>query len=171
MQEIEVKILGIDIEEIRTKLKELGATKVFEGEMIDINYDYPDKRIANSKQLLRIRTKGEVTELCFKGKNNSEKFKTQEETEVTVNNFQDTCIIFEKIGLIKTIRSKKHREAYQKGSIHYEIDTYQEIPTYLEIEAPTEEQVVSAVKELGYTMDQTTNMHTGEIIEHYGKNS
>lgn len=43
MEEIEVKIIEIDPAEIIRKLEKLGATKVFDGEMNSIYYDYHDE--------------------------------------------------------------------------------------------------------------------------------
>jgi len=167
MKEIEVKILEIEVEDIRKKLLALGAEKIFDGELNIINFDYSDQRLIKEKKVLRLRKVGKEVELCFKGKKENSQFKTQEEIEVNTSAFKDTLAILEKIGLKIIYRGKKHRESYKLGKIRFEIDTYPKIPTYLEIEAPTEEEVKTTVEQLGYQMEQTTNLDARQLEEHY----
>ena len=167
MKEIEIKILELNPEEIRNKLTNLGAEKVFDGRVHAIHFDVPDERLRKAGETLRIRKVDDQVELCFKGKNISGKFKTKEEIEVTTSNFDDTIKIFEKLGFERFYEGKKRRESYKLGNIRFEIDTYPNMPTFLEIEAPTEEEVVEYVQKLGYTMDQTSNLTALELEKYY----
>ncbi len=168
-KEIEVKILEVNPQEIRKKLKALGAKQFFKGEVHAISYDYPDKRLEKSGKMLRVRKAGGRIELCFKGPNESEKFKIREEIEVLTSSFEDTIKIIESIGFKKFYERKKKRECYRLGSIKFDMDTYPGVPTYLEIEAPTTEEVAGYVKKLGYSMSQTTNMTGLQVIHSYGE--
>ena len=167
MKEIEVKILEIDVDEIRKKLLALGAEKIFDGELDIVGFDYPDGRLFKAGELLRVRKVGKEVELCFKGKKEDSQFKTQEEIEVNTSAFKDTVTILEKIGLQVMYEGKKHRESYKLGKVRFEIDTYPNIPTFLEIEAPTEEEVKSTVEKLGYQMEQTNNLDARQLEKHY----
>ena len=69
MKEIEIKILDINPEKIRKKLLELGAEKVFDGEVHVISFDLPDERLNKAGQHLRVRKVGKQVELCLKCKN------------------------------------------------------------------------------------------------------
>ncbi len=164
MKEIEVKILEINLPEIRRKLIRLGARNTFDGELHVAVFDYPQGKFEKTKEYLRLRTVGNKTELCYKGKNTSKKFKIREEIEVHVDSFEKTATILQRIGLKKVYDYHKHRESYRLGSVKVDIDTHPGVPTYLEIEAPTEKQVEAAVKKLGYAMAQTTNISIGEIL-------
>jgi len=169
MKEIEIKILNIDVEEIRNKLLDLGAEKIFDGEVHALTYDFPEEKLENNDEFLRVRTVGDKTEFCFKGKKEDSQFKTREEIQVTTSDFNETCNILERLGLKKFHDKTKIRESYKLGKVSFEIDTYPEFPTFLEIEAPTEEEVKEYVEKLGYTMEQTTNLGSYQLIEKYQK--
>ena len=167
MQEIEVKILDIDEEKIINQLVTLGAKKIFEGEIHALAFDFPDKRLDNEDSFVRVRTVGDKVELCFKGEKKDSQFKSREEIEVSVSGFKDTIQILEKIGLKKYHEGKKHRQSYKFEDARFEIDSWENIPPFLEIEAKTEEKVKEFVERLGYTMDQTSNWGYLTIEEHY----
>jgi adenylate cyclase, class 2 len=169
MKEIEVKIMDIDLEEIRKKLLGLRAKKVFDGEIHAIAFDHPDMRLDKKDSFIRVRRVGETTELCFKGPNRGSVFKSREEIEVNTTNFADTLEILERGGLIKYHEGKKNRESYTIGKVRFEIDNWKNIPHFLEIEAPTTEEVKEYVEKLGFTMEQTTNQTYLDIEERYNK--
>ncbi len=168
MKEIEVKILEIDVTVIRQKLKKLGANKTFDEDMHTIVFDTPDGQLKKKGLFLRLRQEGNDVHFCFKGKKDASKeFKVREEIELTVSSMKDMVIVLEKLGFVKKFEYAKHREQYKLGKISFDIDTYKEIPTLLEIEAPTEKEVETAVKALGYSMKQTTNVSAGELFQKY----
>jgi len=167
MNEIEVKILEINTAEIRQKLKKIGAKKIFEGEIHAKSFDYPDGRLKKEGIYLRVRKIGDKVELCCKEKMESDSFKKRNETDIEVGNFENMISLLEKLGLKQTFEYKKHRESHKLNNTRFEIDDYPGIPTYLEIEAQTEEEVEKAVKLLGYTMKQTTSDSMNKVIEKY----
>lgn len=168
MKEIEVKILEINVAETRKKLSKLGAKKTFEGDMHTIVLDTPDEQLKKKGLFLRLRQEGNSVHFCFKGKKDpSKKFKVREEIELTVNSMKDMTSVLEKLGFVKKFEYAKHREQYKLGNISFDIDTYKEIPTFLEIEAPTEKEVEKAVEALGYSMKDTTNVSAAELFERY----
>lgn len=167
MKEIEIKILEINPEEIRKKLKDLGAEKVFDEELNTILFDFPDKKLEKNDNHLRVRQVGGKIEFCFKGKNESAKFKTKEEIEVHTDSFEDTVKILEKLGFIRIYEGQRRRESYKLGKITFEMDHYPTMPVWLEVEAPTEEEVVEYVEKLGFNMDQTTNLSARDLEKMY----
>ncbi|MFC1801225.1 class IV adenylate cyclase [Nanoarchaeota archaeon] len=168
-REIEVKILEINPEEVRKKILGIGAEKVFDGELNTILFDFPDESLLKKDNHLRVRQVGDKVELCFKGKNESAQFKTKEEIEVNTSNFEDTVKIFEKLGFIRVYEGQRKRESYKLNQISFEIDTYPTMPTWLEVEAPTEEEVIESVQKLGFTMDQTTNLGARDLEKMYAE--
>lgn len=167
MKEIEVKILNISPKDIRLKLKRLGAKKIFEGELSIAHFDHADRRIKKNDQLLRVRTVGKVTELCFKGAREKSAYKVQEETQVQTDSFPKTVAILQKLGFEEVRHWRKHRESWKLGKVSFEIDSWEGVPSFLEIEAPDEKAVEKYVKKLGFTMKQTTNMVGREVEKHY----
>ncbi len=167
MKEIEVKILEVNPAEIRKKLKALGAQKFFDGEVHAIYLDTPDKSIKKSDMVLRVRTAGDRVELCVKGKREKSVFKKSEEIEVTTSSFKDTLAILEMLGFHPWHESRRRRECYRLNNIKFDMDHYKTMPSFLEVEAPTEKEVETYVKKLGFTMKQTTNMTAHGVEEYY----
>ena len=63
----------------------------------------------------------------------------------------------------------KKRISYVLGDIRFEIDTYEGIPTFLEIEAPSEEILEEMVLKLGFSMKDTKPWNGKKVWKHYGK--
>ncbi len=165
MKEVEVKILEVDPEQIRKKLEELGAKKTAEGIMKATLFDTEDGKMKKANQTLRLRDWNGKTEFCFKKKGESKEFKQKEEVETFVENFDAAAKILKGLGFTKTRYYEKKRESYELENIHFEIDSYPKIPVFIEVEAPTQEEVKKGVELLGFTMDKTTSMNAVEIIE------
>ncbi|MEM9984178.1 MAG: CYTH domain-containing protein, partial [Bacteroidota bacterium] len=66
MEEIEVKILEIDRAQVEQRLKALGATLSFDGEMIALFFDFADRRIKSAGSVLRLRKEGDRSVLTHK---------------------------------------------------------------------------------------------------------
>ncbi len=169
MNEVELKILEVNVEEITQKLLDLGAKKVFEGEVDAVYFDTKDDYFFNNNQQLRVRKKGDQVELCYK-KGTGKTFATSaDETEVNVSDFDSTLKIFESIGYLIKGRESKTRVSYRLDNIMYEFNTLRQIPTFLEIESTSEEQVKKGVELIGYKIEDTITMHTGELLKHYNE--
>jgi len=169
MQEIEVKILEIDTKKVIAKLKELGARKVFEGQMDVCYYDFKDHSLSDNGKILRLRTKGQKSEFTVKRKMGKAEAKVMEEYEVTVNDFAAMQTILQEIGLKKLQSATKHRASYALGKIHFEFDTIPGLPTFLEVEAPTMDELKSVIKKIGFTMGDTKPWSGKDVVRHYGK--
>lgn len=173
-KEIEVKILEINVKEVVKKLKALGAKKTFEGKIIAHYLDTKNDDLWKQKTVLRVRQRGDITELTLKTKSKGvrEDIKQRNEFEVQVSDFEATKALFAELGFIeRSFKEDKHRITYALGDTHFEIETSVGIPTYLEIEAPTFEKLEEAVTSLGYTMKNTVPWSTGEVRIHYGDRS
>jgi adenylate cyclase, class 2 len=169
-REIEIKILNINVEEIKKKLLDLGAKEIFNGEVHAILLDFPDKRMINADRFIRVRKVGNQTELCYKGeKEKDSQFKSREEIEVNTNDFETTLKIFKKIGLKEFHEGRKRRESYKINNTRFEIDSWANIPAFLEIESNDKNKIKEYVEKLGYTMENTTTISFHEIEEMYKK--
>jgi adenylate cyclase class 2 len=167
MREVEVRILEVDAPKMRRRLKQIGAKKVFEGKVRTNIFDFSNGLLKKKQQMLRLRTLGKQTILCYKGKNTSKKFKCKEEIEMVVDDFDTAVLLLQRLGFKKMLGYAKHRESYKIGKVAVEIDKYAQIPTLIEIEAPTGNEVIAAVKKLGYEMKGTTNLNFPEILKLY----
>lgn len=64
-------------------------------------YDFEDGRLRNGKQVLRLRTKGNIAELTLKVPISNEKVKIAEEIEVNVDNAEEMQEILGRLGIYK----------------------------------------------------------------------
>ena len=169
MKEIEVKILEINVEEVERKLKKLGVVKVFDGELVNIYFDFPDKRLEREGKVIRLRKKYDKVILTFKKFITQEEAKVMDENELEVPDLGLMIEIFKEIGLLPLYKFKKHRKTYELNQIHFEIDKYPDIPAFLEIEAPDLKTVYAMVSKLGFSKEKVNSYSIKEVLEHYKK--
>lgn len=160
-QEIEVKILEIDVAAVLAKLEHLGAVKIFDHE---ISSDF----FRNQDDMkLRIRSMDDKNILTYKKRKLSKEVLHNEEIEVIVDDAISLQQIILAAGFVHYGHSEKHRLSYQYQDIRFDIDTMIGIPTFLEVEGDTIEAVRMGVTILGYTMDQTCTLTERKLKEHY----
>lgn len=169
MKEKEVKILEINKKEIISKLEKLGAEKVFDSYYKGLSVLSPAREIDTENNLLGIRKKGDVAYLLFKGKKEEGEAKIREEIELKIEDYEKTKKIFKNLGFNFSDEKTKSRTSYILDDARFEIDTYEEIPTFLEIEAPSIESIKEAVESVGYSMEDTNSLSGQDIFEKYGK--
>ena len=171
MQETEVKILEINQEETVKKLLELGAKKVFEGDIDAVSYDFADNRLTKDESFIRIRKKGDKSFITFKKKISQEHAKIMEEIETEIRNFDITNKILLKLGLNPSSTYAKQRTTYQIGNVLFEFDTAKDIPTYLEIEAPDIETINKYIELLNIKKDKVKTWTGKQVMDHYNLKS
>ncbi|MFH1508928.1 MAG: class IV adenylate cyclase [bacterium] len=151
-EECEVKFLNVNIEELETKLKKLGAKKVGEFHYKRRVYDYPDRRLDKKGAWIRLRTDDKKTTLCYKerigikshdGKTND---KTFHEVEFEVSDFEKAKEFMDNLGFKEKFYEENTRIRYMLNDIEFDIDTWPLLKPYLEIEAPTWDQVNEGIK-------------------------
>jgi adenylate cyclase class 2 len=177
MQEIETRILDINIEDIRQKLKALNAAKVKEENQINKIFDFPDRRLLNAKGYARIRiiedmlNKKNVYYMTTKKLISQEVYKIMDENEIIIDDAETGEGIFKALGLELVEAIKKYRESYQYKNTLIEIDVNDKnfcpFP-YIEIETSFEEELKEVVNLLGYTLKDTTSKTIYEILKERG---
>jgi adenylate cyclase class 2 len=168
MNEIEVKVIEINKEEVIKKLNSLNAKKIFEGEVITLFFDDEEKTFSKKKQSIRLRKKGK-SYLTVKKAEKLGFARSAEETEVEVSDFDATKKILESIGLISRDIPKKFRTSYKLNDCLIEIDEYEEIPVFLEIEAENEEKIKEAISFLELDEEKVRTWNGFDLFKHYGK--
>jgi len=147
--EIEAKWLNVNHDKMRKKLKSAGAELVHaERRMTRKNFDYPDMKLEAIGGWVRVRDEGDKITLSYKQLNDRTLHGTKE-VNVTVNDFDKTCSFLKLIGLVPTAYQETKRESWVLGDTEIELDTWPWIPTFVEIEAPSEEKLKGAAKMLG----------------------
>ena len=162
--EIEVKILDINVEEIEKKLVEIGAEKIAEKNQRRNIYSVISGK---TNPWIRLRDEGIKVTLTYKHILNDEIDGTQE-SEIIVDDFDKTNLMLNKLGFFRKLYQENKRVSYKLGDVEIEIDTWPMIPTYLEIEAKSKEDIEKIVKLLGFSMEQTTSINVKKVYLKYG---
>ncbi|HUC31499.1 MAG TPA: class IV adenylate cyclase [Candidatus Paceibacterota bacterium] len=147
--EFEAKFTDIDKDEMRRRLKKKGAQLLRpEFEQKRLNFHLPgDKR--NKDAWLRVRDEGDKVTLALKmitGKN----IQDQKELSITVDDFDKAIALLEAIGCERKLFEITKRELWKLNDADITIDTWPGIPTFVEIEAPSEQAVKDAALALGF---------------------
>jgi len=169
MEEIEVKIIEVNKEKMIKKLLSLGAKKFFEGDILAISYDFEDNFLTNQKSFIRLRMKGDKAFLAYKKKISQDGAKIMEEIETEVKEFDVMHDILLKLNLNHASDHKKKRTTYKIGCVLFEFDEYEDIPCYMEIEAPSIEIIEEYIGKLEIDRDKVKSWTGKEVMDYYGK--
>lgn len=175
MNEIEVKVLNIDKEEIQKKLVKIGATLIKDEEQTNIRFDTEDKYLKNKyKGYLRVRiTKnnltGEIINTMTLKKNISrDEFRVNEELETQILDVDEAIKILEALKYYPKAPGKKRRISYIYEGILFEIDEWDKdiYPRpYLEIEVTKENDLERAIDLLNIDRRNITAKSIEELIK------
>ncbi len=175
MNEMEVKVLDIDKNEIEKKLREIGATLVKDEFQYNLRFDTEDKMIKKTKNAyLRVRTvtnniTGEVNSiLTFKKNISRSEIRINEETETFVSDPEAMISIIENLGFKRSKPGKKQRKSFEYEGILFEIDEWD--PTiypkpYLEIEVKCKEDLEKAITLLDLDRSKITSKPLDELAK------
>lgn len=178
-KELETRIIDIDVDSMREKLKSLGAKMIKSENQINDIYDFEDGRLLKDKGYARIRTVNDLInskEIIFmttKKMLSQGKFKEMEENEVIVDNKTMAEGIFKSLGLKLHQSIKKYRESYEilDGLVEIDINDKEFCPfPYIEIETSSEESLQNILDLIGYTMEDTTSKTIYQLIDEYKNN-
>ncbi|MBC7474090.1 MAG: class IV adenylate cyclase [Candidatus Sericytochromatia bacterium] len=173
MHEIEVKVLNINLDQIKEKLHSLKAEFYKKEFQTNYMFDYADNRFFDKGGYVRIRKIKNLLNndvkilVTFKELISKDQFKVSKEIEFYSDNMESTKDFLQALGL-KLIRvDEKIRESYKLDEGLIEIDTWAGVPTYLEAESDTKENVETLLHKIGYNIEQSTSMSLAEILKHY----
>lgn len=146
--EIEVKFLNVEIDDIRQRLKTLGATiehpmRLMKRALIET------PEVKERHAYLRIRDEGDKVTATFK-QFTENSLTGAKEREIIVSDFDETIAIFAEFGLHYHTFQESKRETWKYGDVEVVIDEWPWINPYIEIEADSEEAVITAAKALGF---------------------
>lgn len=162
--EYEVRILNIDVEEVKRRLDNIGAK--FEWDRLQQRYVY-DFIPKIPGKWIRLRTNGDKTTLTIKNLVSSRVDGTQE-LEIEVDDFDRTNLILKELGYEAKGYQENRRIQYTYNGVEIDIDYWPLIPTYVEIEGPSEEVVYKTVEALGFRKDNCTSRDVEGVYLDYG---
>ena len=165
--EIEERVLEVNVGEITKRLEDLNALKVGEWNQKRYVYDFNPKR---ENEWIRLRDTGEQITLTYKNveKNSIDGTK---ELEVEVSDFEETNQLLKILGYNPKGYQENKRIRYILNDVEIDIDSWPLIPTYMEIEGKTIEEVKEIEKLLEIDEEKITNLNCQDIYQKiYGIN-
>lgn len=169
--EIEVKVIEINKEEIIKKLKLLNAEKIGEYEIESVFFDDVNNSFSKKKNLIRLRKKNDLAFFTFKEKEKKSFARMAEEIEFSVGDFEKAKLFMEKLWFVSREVQKKHRTTFKLKNSLIEIDEYKDIPAFLEIESPSEEEIKEIIELLKIDASKVRTWNGFDLFKYYGKNT
>ncbi|ADK13364.1 MULTISPECIES: class IV adenylate cyclase [Clostridium] len=173
MEECETRIIKIDPDHIRLKLKQMKAINVKMENQTNYIYDFKDGRLIKNKGYARIRVVEDLLHnsnhfyMTTKKLLSQEKYKVMEENETEILDAEAGKRIFRSLGLNLLQAIKKYRESYRYKNSLIEIDindtSFCPFP-YIEIETKSDSELNELVELLGYSIKDTTSKTIYEIL-------
>lgn len=161
--EYEARVLDINKEKLEQKLDLLGAKKVADFNYKRKVYDFVPK---SDEKWIRLRTDGNKTTLTIKEvKSNS--IDGTEECEIEVSNFDDTDIILNKLGYNAHSYQESKRTRYILDGVEIDIDTWPYIPTYVEVEGTSNEEVIDMINRLDLDKSKMTTIDVQNVFKKF----
>jgi len=122
--EIEVKFYIKKYENIIKKVETYAGKTKSSGFETNTLFDYPDRRLSNNQEILRLRKYNGETILTHKKKINDKKkdFKKMKETETRIESYDEFLRILYKLGLKKIQIYEKYRDIYTIDNLEICID-------------------------------------------------
>lgn len=162
--EYELRVLEVDKEEVIKKLEKVGAKFCWDQVQRRYVYDFIPKL---EGKWIRLRTNGIKTTLTIKDIVSS-KIDGTRELEIEVSDFENANMILNELGYEDKGYQENRRCQYVLDDVEIDIDDWPHIPTYLEIEGPSEERVYEVLKLLDYSIEDTTTKDIEGIYLDYG---
>ncbi len=150
--EFEATFFPVPLEEARTKLSAIGATCVREEFMqTRVCYDVTPECLWEGAWV-RVRDEGEQITLTIKAfpPDNDGEMQDQREVEIVADSFEAADDFCRVLGLRKKSYQETKRELWQVGGVSVMIDTWPWLPTYVEIEGSSEQEVALVAERLGF---------------------
>lgn len=170
--EIECKLrLSAEIDE---KINSLGAE--YHGKVYEQNWVF-DKggELADKRQLLRLRVidNAKTGIITHKAPASDEKeYKKRIETEVVVDNADNTRHIFEALGYTVDWYYEKFRQSWELEGCEIVVDTMPHIGQFIEIEADSEQSITDIIQRLGLDHNDNSKLSYRQIwFEHCQQNN
>lgn len=162
MQEIEIKFLDIDPEEMERRLIGIGAKKQWTRLFEEWIYEREEWLAVWGR--VRVRNDGYKTTVSYKetlrdtGQGNPE-------IEFETNDLHEIFVFLEKMGLKKLRHQQKKRSHFTFDELVVDVDIWPKIPALLEIEGPDKSQLLELAQRLGLDLNKVVELDTFQIYK------
>lgn len=160
--EIEATFYEVNKDEIREKLKALGAKlEMPEVLMRRTVYD------TGKGSFARVRNEGGKIVMTYKKYIDDTDIMGCKEVNLVVDNYDEANKFMHGIGMKEKANQDSYRETWVLNDVEVSIDTWPWIPTYIEVEGPSEEAVWTVSEKLGYKKEEAHFGSVDRVYNHY----
>lgn len=163
-KEIEVRFLEINKLLLIEKLNKLGAQDHGEDLIEEIIFYDKEHKWKNEGRFVRLRKNKQKILLAYKH-HKSETLDGVEEIEFGVTESEKVEIFLEKLGLVAYRHQQKKRHSFILNEVIIDIDTWPQIPTYVELEGNSESALKEAAQRLELDWKNVIFENARTIIE------
>ncbi|MBR3131205.1 class IV adenylate cyclase [Candidatus Saccharibacteria bacterium] len=160
--EIEAQFLDINKNEVRSRLKELGAKLEKPETLMRRTVFYTGEH-----SFARVRDEGDKIVMTYKNVSDDHSILGTKEVNIDVNDYDDAILFLRGCGLKIKARQETKREIWTLGKVEICIDTWPWIPTFMEIEGSNEKSVWETAKKLGFKKSQAKFGSVDTTYQHY----
>lgn len=161
--EIEAQFLDIDKENLRTKLKEVGA-KLVKPEVLmrRIVFDLGPHEFAR----VRDEGGGKIV-MTYKNVADDKSILGTKEVNVLADDYENAILLLKSCGLKPKAEQESYRETWTLDEVEICIDTWPWLPTFAEVEGPSEKAVWDTAQKLGLSRDKAKFGSVDTTYQHY----
>jgi adenylate cyclase class 2 len=163
--ETEVKFLNVNFDELRERLKAAGATLEQPMRLMRrVIIEPPELEVKDA--FVRVRDEGDKVTLTYKQFHDRTAISGVEELEVTVSDFDSMVEILRLAGLTHKSFQESRRETWQLSNVEVVLDEWPWLDPYIEIEGPSEHEVMRTADLLGFEWEQAVFGPTTTAYQH-----
>jgi adenylate cyclase, class 2 len=161
--EFEARFLAVDAAAVVERLKAMQATCVMPRTLMR-RIVFTNADIDARGGWLRLRDQGKACFLTYKQTASSDRaVDSILEAEVQVGDFEDTRVLLDAMGFTAVRFQENYREEWHLDGVTFDLDTWPDLPTFLEIEGPDEAAVRQAAKVFGLSFDDASFGSVDEV--------
>lgn len=144
--EIEAQFLDIDKDDIRLKLKNIGAELKKPEVLMRREVFYTGEH-----SFARVRDEGDgKIVMTYKNVSDDKSILGTKEVNVEIDNYENGILFLKGCGLEVKAEQETYREIWEYNDVEICIDTWPWIPTFIEIEGLSEKEVWDTAEKLGF---------------------
>lgn len=168
-EEKEYKVLDVSKEHLQKKMEEIGALLVFNKDRVITTLDTPEYSIHKQGKDLRLTEEEKIKLSC--DVRNKDTSGNELGIKVFVSRSQETIDLLNLIGIQPVAKCVAHRLSYEWEGVDFDLDTFPNIPSFLEIDAGDSTKSLSEIIDLlELSTHKVVQMSTQEVFEYYNKN-
>lgn len=165
-KEIEVRFLEIDKEQLLSTLRAIPVVVDHGEHVLDERIIYDDAFTwrDGAGKILRLRSQREKVSLAYKERV-AMTVDGVDEIEFGVTDIDAAEALLRKLGYTTYRYQQKKRHSFSLGDVMVDIDTWPRVPTYVELEGPSETHLREVAEQLGLAWDTHDLRSPRTIIE------